>query len=509
MTSPALPAFSPVLAEHRLDALDVVRGFALVGICIANVEFFNRPVVESGDGIPAGLQGLDWLVAFVVAYFVSGKFWTIFSLLFGMGFALMLERAQSAGRPFLPTYWRRIAALGAFGLLHYLLLWSGDILISYAFGALVLMLTLFGRPGWMIPALVASFVLAQAPGFAFAAWAMLPIVFAGLVGAYLRSDKRALFPLLTIVPGSLILLSAALGAMSGKDGGSPVLSAFGAALVVLGLRAWRFSAASPMRPLHAGVAIFVLVYGLAALEGGMRLHEPATSPASSGYIEDRAARGAQEKQVLTKGSYADAIAMRWQHLDNRIEEESGAVVIVASMFLIGIGFVRSGVIANAAAHLPLLRRLAMGGIVGGVGLGLVGSAISTGRAPGVDDPGYDLAFALLTLGSLPASLGYVAALLLALHAGGALARVKLLAPYGRMALSNYLMQSLVLSLLFYPHGLGLWGMGRTAQVGIAVLLCALQIGLSHWWMARFQYGPAEWLWRALTYLAWPSLRRTA
>lgn len=509
MTSPALPAYSPVLAEHRLDALDVVRGFALIGICIANVEFFNRPVAESGDGIPAGLHGLDWLVACIVNYLVSGKFWTIFSLLFGMGFALMLERAQSARRPFLLTYWRRIVALGAFGLLHYLLLWSGDILISYACGALVLMLILFGKPGWMIPTLVACFVLARAPGFAFAAWGVLPIVFAGLVGAYLRSDKRALFPLLTIVPGSLMLLTAALSTVSGKDDGSLMLPALGAVLVVLGLLAWRFSGTPLPRPLHAGLAIFVLVHGLVALEAGLRLRHPASTPASTEYLEERAVRGSQEKQALTNSSYADAVAIRLQHLDNRMEDESGSVVIVASMFLIGVWFVRSGVIANVEAHLPLLRRLALGGIVGGVGLGLVGSAISTGRVPGVDDPGYDLAFALLTLGSLPASLGYVAALLLLLDAGGALARIRLLAPYGRMALSNYLMQSLVFSLLFYPHGLGLWGRGRTEQVGIAVLLCVLQVGFSHWWMARFQYGPIEWLWRALTYLAWPPMRRAA
>lgn len=105
MTSSSLPTLSP--ANDRLDALDVLRGFALIGICIANVEFFNRPVVESGQGIPAGLYGLDWLVAFLVAYLVSGKFWTIFSLLFGMGFALMLERARVAGRLFAPTYGRR------------------------------------------------------------------------------------------------------------------------------------------------------------------------------------------------------------------------------------------------------------------------------------------------------------------------------------------------------------------------------------------------------------------
>jgi len=509
MTIPVPPSFSPLPSEQRLDALDVLRGFALVGICIANVEFFNRPVAESGDGIPAGLHGLDWVVAFLVATFVTGKFWTIFSLLFGMGFALMLERAHTARRPFLPAYGRRIAALGAFGLLHYLLLWSGDILISYAFGALVLMLTLFSRPGWMIPGLVACFALAQVPGFAFAAWGVMPILFAGLVGAYLRSARRASFPLLMLAAGSLVLLGAAIVAPDGKDGVPWVMLALGAVLLVLGLLAWRIDQAAMQRPLRAGVAVFLLVYGLAALDGGMRLLAAGPGPASTGYLEQRAARGAQEKQLLTNGSHAEAVAMRWRHLGARMEDEAGSVVIVASMFLIGVWCARSGVVANAAAHLPLLRRLAVGGIVGGVGLGLAGSAIATGRAPGADDAGYDLAHALLTLGSLPASLGYVAALLRALHRGGTLARMTLLAPYGRMALSNYLMQSLVFALLFHSWGLGLWGIGRTEQVGIALLLCLLQIGASHWWMARFRYGPLEWAWRALTYLRWPAMRRAA
>ena len=63
--------------------------------------------------------------------------------------------------------------------------------------------------------------------------------------------------------------------------------------------------------------------------------------------------------------------------------------------------------------------------------------------------------------------------------------------------------------LFYAHGMGLWGIGRAAQVGIALGLCALQIALSHWWLARFQYGPVEWVWRALTYLSWPPMRGKA
>ena len=122
------------------------------------------------------------------------------------------------------------------------------------------------------------------------------------------------------------------------------------------------------------------------------------------------------------------------------------------------------------------------------------------------DQGYDFAHALLMLGSLPASLGYMAAVILLLHS-----RMKktvgVLAPFGRMALTHYLTQTVVLSLLFYGYGAGLWGMGRTAQVAVALALCAAQIALSHWWLARFSQGPVEWLWRALTYLTMSTFKQ--
>ena len=101
------------------------------------------------------LSGVLSLTAFLVNYFVTGKFWILFSLLFGMGFALMLERATAVSRPFLPAYLRRIAALAGFGLLHHIFLWSGDILLSYAIGALVLLITLFARGKWLLAAILA------------------------------------------------------------------------------------------------------------------------------------------------------------------------------------------------------------------------------------------------------------------------------------------------------------------------------------------------------------------
>ncbi|MFA6985331.1 MAG: DUF418 domain-containing protein, partial [Arenimonas sp.] len=78
---------------------------------------------------------------------------------------------------------------------------------------------------------------------------------------------------------------------------------------------------------------------------------------------------------------------------------------------------------------------------------------------------------------------------------------------GRMALTNYLMQSVIGTLFFYGYGLGNWGMGRAWQVLFVAVVISLQLAWSHWWLARFRYGPMEWLWRAITYWRAPPMRR--
>src|SRR6187399_494364 len=130
----------PVASSERIQALDVVRGFALIGIFLMNIEWFNRPIAELGIGLPPSAQGADWLAGYLIYILVQGKFWTMFSLLFGMGFAVMLTRAERAGRSFLVPYLRRIAALAAFGAIHHIFLWAGDILFSYAVAAMCLLL---------------------------------------------------------------------------------------------------------------------------------------------------------------------------------------------------------------------------------------------------------------------------------------------------------------------------------------------------------------------------------
>jgi len=153
----APPRLTPVAEGQRIEALDVVRGFALFGIFLMNIEWLNRPIAALGiEGMPRGLTGADWLASWFIAYFVQGKFWTIFSLLFGMGFAVMLVRAERAGREFITVYLRRILALAVFGAVHFIYIWEGDILFSYAVGALALLIVLYGRAG---PLLAAGAVL--------------------------------------------------------------------------------------------------------------------------------------------------------------------------------------------------------------------------------------------------------------------------------------------------------------------------------------------------------------
>jgi uncharacterized protein len=69
-----------------------------------------------------------------------------------------------------------------------------------------------------------------------------------------------------------------------------------------------------------------------------------------------------------------------------------------------------------------------------------------------------------------------------------------------MALTNYLMQSVLCTWVFYGHGLGLIGrLSRVEQMGVVAVVWAVQLALSPWWLWHFRFGPAEWLWRSLTY----------
>lgn len=173
---------------------------------------------------------------------------------------------------------------------------------------------------------------------------------------------------------------------------------------------------------------------------------------------------------------------------------------VMALFLLGLLAGRLRIFENLAQH----RQLAKQALIIGIVLGIAGNSLL------VFSGNSWLKSLGMTIGAPALAAAYVSALsLISLRQGGS----RLLSPLaqvGRMALTNYVLQSLVCSILFYGFGFGLYEqVGAAALLGITILIYLVQIPLSVWWLKRFQYGPLEWLWRSFTYRKWqPVLKQT-
>ena len=551
---------APVPPAERIQALDVIRGFALIGILMMNIEYFNRPSADLGMGIAPGQTGANLWFSYFVMYFVTGKFWTMFSLLFGMGFGVMLMRAETAQRSFLGPYMRRIAALAVFGALHHIFLWSGDILFSYAVAATALLIILYGHGKYILLTIVTLIGLSFIAQLDWMRGIAFGIVFFGMCAWYLRSPERikvfkAEVPVFKIVIG--LIAFAAAGAIVASViipglGHEEKLgmSIAGAAFLILAFLMARFHNPAELRARRMAVGIFIFQAVIMTSMGAAEYYSPdpvrmaalkqeqataavatstppvvapvAAAPAAAkkpvtaaekaaAAKKERAERMAKRKakrdnelRVLTKGTYAEAVAMRSKNFFQRAPGQVGFATILIAMFLLGLWFVRSGIMANTKAYLPLFRKLAWIALPFGIGLGLLGSQIATHAIPGTPN-GWGFASGLLMLGNLPACLGYVGVIVLMLHSR-MFAGITVLAPFGRMALTNYLMHSVVFSLVFFGYGLGYFGVERIWQLACVIAIVLLQIPLSHLWLSRFRYGPMEWLWRAITYWQLPAMR---
>jgi uncharacterized protein len=560
--TPAVPEqdLVPIAPNQRIEALDVVRGFALLGIFLMNIEYFNRTISSLGQGLPRGLTGIDWLASWFIAYFVQGKFWTIFSLLFGMGFAVMMMRAAQAGREFAIVYLRRVLALAVFGAVHFVLLWEGDILFSYAVAALMLMVVLYGRTRPLLIGIAVAAGPAFIPGWGEAAAIPIGLAAAGLLAIHLRSGKHVtirghavpLFSFLLLVIGSLLAVAAAVFWLL-PDG--PVeprlpLSVFGPLLVIAGWLSWKYYEPEDKRSVRLAVGIYVFL-GIAITTGGIIQRfgpDPdagvavvAKAPDADKTIEEKKEEKGEQKpktpeqtkqeraaerkaereknlaeakaehekelRVLTSGSYWEAVKLRGGRFPEKAAGDFGFAIVLVGMFLLGTWFVRSGVMENTGAYLPFFRTLALYGLPVGIGVGLLGSLIAMSHTLGDRYDGWGIAVGLSILGNLPACLGYVSVVVLMIHSSTAFSRISVLGPLGRMALTNYLAQSLISATVFYGYAMGHWGMPRAQQVLFVLVVYVAQIAFSHWWLSRFHYGPMEWLWRGFTYWQVPQFRR--
>ena len=404
------PHAGPVVETARIDAIDVLRGFALLGILVMNVQSFAMPQAAYFNPTAYGdLEGANLYVWLAGRMLADQKFMTIFSMLFGAGIVLMAGRAEArggAGR----VHYRRMGWLLIIGLLHAHLLWFGDILFTYAVCGMVV------------------------------------------------------YPLRHLSPGRL----AALGA---------TLLAVGSALSVgtgMSLPYWPDDALATFTGEAWRPTPELIEAELAAYRGGWLEQQPGRSAGALVF---------QTFLLITWGF--------WR---------------AGGLMLVGMALFKGDVFA--ARRSPRFYAKLIAAAVA-VGLPLQAYGLSLDFARGWPVWSFFIGMQFNYWPSIAVSLGYVGLVMLACRAAALRPFTRPFAAVGQTALTNYLLQTVLCTTIFYGHGLGWFGsVDRVGQLGVVAGVWALQLVASPLWLRRFRFGPAEWAWRSLTYGARQPLRRT-
>jgi uncharacterized protein len=209
--------------------------------------------------------------------------------------------------------------------------------------------------------------------------------------------------------------------------------------------------------------------------------------------------------TLATNLWAGQVAKWWFYL------ESGRIMHIFGLFLLGLILGRAGFFATAERFVRL-RRWALGiAFALGAALSLGGGAIADWARFGADQAMPNAALHDLIGAYRDLAWTAVSGLaVIALWQSRARPLLRLLAPMGRMTLTFYIGQSLVFVPVFYGFGLGLAGMGQTQALLLGLAAFAAQLVLAGWWVRHYRYGPLEWTWRALTYTSTRiPFRRTA
>lgn len=385
----------------RITDVDALRGFALGGILFINIGAFASAYFGTGVLDPAFSGPLDQLARWLVSALFEAKFYLLFSFLFGYSFTLQVIAAQRAGAEFLPRMLRRLGGLALLGGAHALLLFHGDILLTYALLGLILV-ALRHRP------------------------------------------QRQLVELARM----LVLLTA---------------------------------------------LFWALIAALQWLDG-----EQVDVTAVSQAVE--------QAHTAYRSSPTEVIEQHWHELSSAwIVFGLMLAPCALAMFLLGLVAGRKRMLERQSRHRALQRHMLRAGLC--IGLpGAVCFASAELLAPGSAWETLGMAVNLFSAPLLAAA--YLVLALRVFHSRVGRRLGAMLAPAGRMALSNYLLQSLFCSLVFTAYGLGLIGrVSPSATLLLAAAIFTVQLLLSHLWLSHFAYGPAEWLLRALTIGAWPRLLR--
>lgn len=401
----------PVTQKERIQSIDVMRGVALLGILAMNIQDFSMIGQAYLNPTAYGnLHGLNYAVWYVCMLFADLKFMSIFSMLFGAGIYLMTSRIEASGQPPGPIHYRRMGWLALFGCLHGYLLWTGDILFTYALGGMVAYLSRKWRPRTLIIS-----------GLLFTAVSSLLFV-----GSY---------------------------------------------------------ASMPYWP----------------KQNVDQMRENMWMPSRAGLEKDLAVHRAgwlgEEKQRAN------------ENLGNQIQGNIFLAFWRAyGLMLVGIGLFKLGVFSAKAPARVYGWFIALGLLVG---IPVIAFGVHQEFAHHWDlRQCFFLDFQYNYWASLLVCLFWIGLVMLICQKGWLPGARRRLGAVGRMAFTNYLTHTIVCTFLFYGWGLGLYGrVSRTGQFGIVLAIWAAQLIISPWWLARFQFGPFEWIWRSLTYWKLQPMRK--
>jgi uncharacterized protein len=397
--------------SNRIDALDFLRGLAVMGILLANVVAIGLPAAAQLSPFTLGVHGPLDLAAWAFNFlFVDGKFRALFAMMFGASTLLVMESAELDGRDGFAAHRKRMIWLAIFGVAHHLLIWSGDILLPLALAGLIGMALVrydtLSLIKWALGLLALQWAIdlvAVLPPFALRSAALAPGASADLVARWRE------------------LSDAFEGAGSGAVGADVALHSSGYGMI-LAARAREFGRD------FINIMLFVLPELLAFMALGM---------------------------AMLKGGF---LSGQWTEEQYRATWRRAYVVGLVPM------------------------------------MGLAAWVLIAGDPLAAEAAGFGW--------SLPLRLPLAAA-----HAALALAfatrfpdhmLVGLVRAVGRMALSNYLLCSLVATTLFYGYGAGLFArFDRSALLLGAIGGWVIMMAWSTLWRRRWRQGPAEWLWRRL------------
>ncbi|MFO7682512.1 MAG: DUF418 domain-containing protein [Chloroflexota bacterium] len=419
-TSAVLPvSIAPVQQKERIQIVDILRGFALLGILFVNMTIFSRPFQTILFPSDPAAPWYDKLATWLIHFLGEGKFYSLFSLLFGLGLTLLMDRIEARGGRFVPLYMRRLLALLAIGLVHAFLFWVGDILIMYA-----------------------------------------------LIGFPLILFRKA-------KPRTLLIWAVVLLAI-------PLLINLGATALV--------------------------EWGRSFPEGAVQIEQ------SFAQVEaDYAAELERAYQSYSSGSFGEITRQRVaDYLSLGLISYFALGFNVLGMFLIGVYFGRRQFFQDIEANRSFFRKLLLWGMIIGIPCNALYATLIMSISRIESSWTLMLATAAHTIGAPLLCFAYLSGLTLLSTIPVWGKRLGVLAPVGQMALTNYLMQSTICTLIFYNYGLGFFGKtGPAVGILLTFVIYLLQIPFSHWWMKRFKYGPMEWVWRSLTYLKPQPMKRPA